>query len=170
MADFEKGLYLIPEHMHDQVRDWVTKGTPHPRSMGEFLKAVLCNELVNSVHMADDKNRAALVGWARFLYDYLPSPAWGSLEKLDAWHSRIGEPGVFAMVGYIMDDDDLQEKVVKIASDPWKPPEQKAEMVATLVLDETELDSAFDLSQDSKLPMLSPLDWIKVVKRFSKRT
>lgn len=52
---------------------------------GDFLMAVLENDLRRACERADDVNRATLANYVQFLYNYAPSPAWGSKEKVRAW-------------------------------------------------------------------------------------
>jgi hypothetical protein len=87
MADYRNGLHLIPEHMHDSVTQWIEEGFPHPRMMGTFFKAILSNQFVETISQADEANYHSLKGWATFLYNYMPSPAYGSYENLLKWYS-----------------------------------------------------------------------------------
>lgn len=54
---------------------------------GDFLFYVLSNNLVRSIQKADENNRAALLEIVNFIYNEIPSPAWGSKEKVEAWLS-----------------------------------------------------------------------------------
>jgi hypothetical protein len=84
--DAKMGLHLLPEHMHDAVAHWLTHHQPEPRLMGAFLRAVLCDELVDAYVSGDVPNRVALANWANWLHNYAPARCWGSLEALQAWH------------------------------------------------------------------------------------
>ena len=51
---------------------------------------MLTNDLVGAYSRADSENRAAMGTWASWLYNYCPSAAWGSREKVAAWcESRL---------------------------------------------------------------------------------
>lgn len=89
----EKAMLVLPEHMREGVRIWVTRGLPHPRDMGIFFRAVLLNDLRAAVLGADDKNRAALNAWVLFVYNDIHSDAHGTMEKLFAWSERGGAIG-----------------------------------------------------------------------------
>ncbi len=52
------------------------------------MRAVLTNNLVEAFACADCENHTAMGHWAMWLYNDVPSPAWGSAEKLDAWYAR----------------------------------------------------------------------------------
>jgi hypothetical protein len=52
---------------------------------GSFLCAVLCNDLKESLGCADDENTASLQALVAYLYNEVPSAAWGSPEKFTAW-------------------------------------------------------------------------------------
>ncbi len=78
---------LIPEPMHHAVHAWVELG----RRPGHFLTAVLENNLAQAVSHADEQNQAAIVGWVRFVYNYLPSGCWGSPAIMDQWAEGANE-------------------------------------------------------------------------------
>lgn len=77
---------IIPEHMHGAVSRYVMHGI----SPGQFLTAVLSNDLMEAFGRADDDNAAAMHGWVRFLYNYMPSQSKGSPEAFRAWINRGG--------------------------------------------------------------------------------
>jgi hypothetical protein len=52
---------------------------------GDFLRAVLRNDLVNAMERADDECAAAMRDIAQFLELEVPYLAWGSEEKVQAW-------------------------------------------------------------------------------------
>ena len=78
---------LIPEHCRDGMRQWIEQG----EQPGDFLSAVLCNNLSRAVGRADGVNRAALHNYVKFLYNDIPSAAWGSWEACRAWAARFGK-------------------------------------------------------------------------------
>jgi hypothetical protein len=57
---------------------------------GDFMRAVLENDLVESVQRADPTNRLLLRQWAQFLLGDVPREAWGSHRKVNLWIK--GEP------------------------------------------------------------------------------
>ncbi len=81
----------LPEHMRDGVKNYLEHGVPP----GDFLHAVLCNNLVESYGRADSTNQAHMRDWADFMYNEMPIGSWGSKENVAAWimaHSSKGIP------------------------------------------------------------------------------
>lgn len=74
----------IPEHMLDRLRAYIETGCP----VGDFLTAVLCNDLREACSRADDHNVRNLAAYVVYLYNEAPSPCWGSPEKHAAWIER----------------------------------------------------------------------------------
>ncbi len=84
-----RGLAAIPDGMHEAIHFWVMYG----RQPGDFLTAVLTNDLFGAVRRGDDQNAAALQGWVRLLYNYCPIFCYGSPEKVAAWAAHRGLAG-----------------------------------------------------------------------------
>ena len=83
-ADLAEGLTkypAIPHYMHAGIRTYVVD---HIAS-GDFLMALLTNNLSEAVGRADEQNRAALSDWVLLLYNDVPSACWGNPEKVAAW-------------------------------------------------------------------------------------
>lgn len=57
----------------------------HGLSTGDFLRAVLSNNLQHSLFWADKENRSSLFEIVRLCHYEIPSPCWGSPEKVKAW-------------------------------------------------------------------------------------
>ena len=74
----------LPYHMRDVARDYIEKGY----LPGDFLMAVLCNNLVEAFGQADEANSHSLRDWAQWLYNDVPEDAWGSLEKVRAYAAK----------------------------------------------------------------------------------
>lgn len=85
-SQIDAGAHLIPAHMVDAVRRYVLRGIPP----GSFLTALLSNDFMGAVGKADDENQRALIGWARFLYNYVPNGCHGSPEHVAAWIEKGG--------------------------------------------------------------------------------
>jgi hypothetical protein len=56
--------------------------------VGHFVTAVLENDLKQAILRADPDSLAALKRIVLFCYNDIPSPAWGSPEKIQAWLSN----------------------------------------------------------------------------------
>lgn len=85
MSDYREGLYLLPEHMRSSIRQWIEAPLP-PELLGDFLGAVLSNDLIGAFGFADYINKASMQEWATFLYNYAPSQCHGSPGALQAWY------------------------------------------------------------------------------------
>lgn len=85
---------LIPEHMREGVDNWILHGLPY---CGDFLAAVVCNDLREAVERADDVNRGRLADYVRFFYNYAPSGCWGSKERFDRWVRHGGLLGLTSL-------------------------------------------------------------------------
>lgn len=77
----QKGLYLVPEHMHNGVSMYLLYGA----EPGSFLFNVMSNNFTGSVNNADHINKAHLLDWAEFVYNHVPINARGSHEKVREW-------------------------------------------------------------------------------------
>ena len=66
---------------------YVENGTPP----GEFLFAVLSNDLKESFGKADLENRRDMFEIVSFCYNYIPIECWGSEEKVNAWLEKKAE-------------------------------------------------------------------------------
>lgn len=55
------------------------------RPTGDFLRAVLENNLMEAFGRADIFNRGRIFEICQFIYNELPSNSHGSKEKVDAW-------------------------------------------------------------------------------------
>lgn len=52
---------------------------------GSFLKCVLSNDLFGAIGRADDEHIETLPLICRFIYNRVPSPAWGSPTRVHMW-------------------------------------------------------------------------------------
>jgi hypothetical protein len=61
------------------------------RPTGDFLRAVLENNLMESFGQADDENRNTLFEICSYVYNDMPAVCHGSPEKVDAWLAKKRE-------------------------------------------------------------------------------
>ena len=94
MADliFDGEYANIPEGTQSALLWYVTTGQP----VGDFLHAVLCNDLQGAYAHADDENARALRSIVRWVFNRAPSSCWGSLNHVRAWQGRHGQKGEHA--------------------------------------------------------------------------
>lgn len=62
----------------------------HGDQVGDFLSAVISNELVEAAGRADAENIVILHVYAAFLHNVAPGASWGSREAMRSWRG-IGE-------------------------------------------------------------------------------
>ena len=67
---------MIPELTLDALDRYVN----HRLQPGGFLTAVLSNDLFGAVGKADSYNKLALTDICQYIYNEVPSNAWGSYE------------------------------------------------------------------------------------------
>lgn len=72
---------LLPEGLRDGMRRYIEHGI----LPGDFLQAVLRNDLVDAVLRADATSAHTMYGIACFMNGEAPETCWGSREKMEAW-------------------------------------------------------------------------------------
>ena len=75
---------LLPGHMVQPMIDYFEKGWPP----GDFLRAVLENDLVEAVGRADSINQISLHSYVMWLYWHVPGRpegGWGSPAAVNKW-------------------------------------------------------------------------------------
>ncbi len=83
---------MIPAHTKAALDRYVE----HRLQPGGFLTAVLSNDLFGAVAKADSENRAALADIVVYIYNNIPSDAWGSRDTVWKWcenkfYDRVAE-------------------------------------------------------------------------------
>lgn len=73
--------HKIPADTIRTINDYVEKGY-HP---GGFVTSVLSNNLKMSFSSADVHNRNAMFEIVKYLYNEIPSVAWGSPKEVEEW-------------------------------------------------------------------------------------
>lgn len=73
--------FYIPERMIGGLRRYVDNRIPP----GDFLQAVICNDLVEACGRADAENARNLPAYVAWLYNEAPRPCWGSRDAMEAW-------------------------------------------------------------------------------------
>jgi hypothetical protein len=74
----------IPDDMVGGIERWI-KFSVNP---GNFLTAVMENNLREAVGRGDAVNQRLLPNYVQFFYNYAPAQCWGSPEKVKAWAER----------------------------------------------------------------------------------
>ena len=73
--------YSIPERMRGSITRYIENRV----IPGDFLQAVICNNLSEAVGRADDENIKNLPAYCNFFYNHAPFECWGSPEKMATW-------------------------------------------------------------------------------------
>lgn len=71
----------VPEHILPGIARYLSRGI----IPGSFLEAMLTNDLRGVMQTADDINAKHLPAIWSFLYNNIPSSAWGSRDNLLKW-------------------------------------------------------------------------------------
>lgn len=91
--DLEKGFRYeddydqIPAHMRGAIERYIIERL----KPGDFLTAVICNDLSETVARADSENRRLIPIYVRWFYNYAPGLCWGTKAKMNAWLNRDPE-------------------------------------------------------------------------------
>ena len=89
-ADFEFYGKKIPERLHDGLTNYLEHHVP----CGDFLTAILENDLREACGRADDENMWLIPVIVAYLYNEAPSTSWGSLGKVRDWLAKyVDEEG-----------------------------------------------------------------------------
>jgi len=89
LPGFKQNLSMVPEH----IREGIALYVEHGRIPGDFLCAVISNDLFQALGRADHINRHALHEISAFIYTYTPSACFGSEKKMTAWSEHNGLQG-----------------------------------------------------------------------------
>jgi hypothetical protein len=81
LRKFEFHGMHVPEHDHGGLVRYLSQGVPP----GDFLTAVLQNDLREALGRADDTNMHALPAIVAWLYNNAAAGSWGSRERFDDW-------------------------------------------------------------------------------------
>ena len=84
MESFRFREFAIPDYMTGGLERYIEHGI----DPGDFLTAVICNNLVEACAAADDTNLRNIPAYAAYLYNRAPRECWGSREKMQQWMQR----------------------------------------------------------------------------------
>jgi len=80
----------LPPHIRGGVKRYIEEGI----LPGDFLQAVICNNLKESFMCADEINTQRMWSIVNFFYNEAPANCWGSKERMILWHySRFFKTG-----------------------------------------------------------------------------
>jgi hypothetical protein len=81
IKSFSFRRFVIPKNMHEGILAYVN----HHREPGEFLRAVLSNNLTDAVKCSDETNLWLLPVYVSFFYNNIPAAAHGSALNVARW-------------------------------------------------------------------------------------
>lgn len=82
MYKFQK--YYIPDRMMDGIERYIKYGV----IPGDFLKAIICNDLKEAIGQADDENINNLPAYVGYFYNEAPADCWGNHKKMIVWVNK----------------------------------------------------------------------------------
>ena len=80
----------LPQRLREPVKRYIEEGA----MPGDFLNAVICNNLVYAFSRADDEMAEKLEEIAFWAYNHIPSRAFGSHKKMIQWNQERGLKGL----------------------------------------------------------------------------
>lgn len=88
---YRKTVGRLPEQMQFSFAHWVFFGV---NIGGNFMNAIISNDLVEAYGRADLGNQAAMQIYATWLYNDAPRGSWGDKDTLSKWAEAGGVLGV----------------------------------------------------------------------------
>ena len=79
-----RAVYYMKLSTKDSLDRYVNGCIP----TGDFLRAVLANDLREAFGRADAENIATMFQIVSYCWNEIPGNCWGSYEKVDAWLER----------------------------------------------------------------------------------
>ena len=73
--------FYIPDRMMGGIERYIDNGV----LPGDFLTAIIHNNLKEAVTRADDENLRNLPAYVAYFYNNAPAPCWGSEEAMKQW-------------------------------------------------------------------------------------
>lgn len=88
----EEHISLNPDlKIRDDIKESLDAWANNGFMPGDFLKAVLENDLMKAMGLADSYNRATMFQICSYIYNKLPGPCHGSREIMNDWAERFEE-------------------------------------------------------------------------------
>ncbi len=84
LVGYKLGEFYIPKRMMGGISRYINQGV----LPGEFLQAVICNDLREACGKADDENIANLPAYVAYFYNEVPANCWGSRKTMQEWVQR----------------------------------------------------------------------------------
>lgn len=81
MAFYEFQEYYIPDYMGGGIERYIQQGV----IPGDFLQAIITNDLKEAVGKADITNIKNLPAYVAYFYNEAPMGCWGSKKQMEDW-------------------------------------------------------------------------------------
>ena len=72
-------------YIRDEMIEAIGRYVDHGIGPGDFLCAVICNNLREAIGCADDENLDNLPAFVAYFHNEVPGPCWGSTLKMTEW-------------------------------------------------------------------------------------
>ncbi len=83
LKPYINGQYGIPDYTFSAIKRYVEARIP----VGDFLYAVLTNDLGSAIAHADENNKLKLDKIVSFVYNEIPARCWGNKKRVKEWLS-----------------------------------------------------------------------------------
>ncbi len=98
-----------PTNIRPDIRAALDRYAEHGLPVGDFLQAVLANDLMDAIGRADDYNRATLYDICCYVHNDMPSACHGSRQAYREWvAAKFGDPNRTAEAHIGPDDEGRQ--------------------------------------------------------------
>jgi hypothetical protein len=108
LNDFRHHGLHVPEHLHNAIRAYID----NHRVPGDFLQAVICNNLMNAASRADSQSLPNLLAIVSYFYNEAPGNCWGSKEQMEWWASLPVRRALWDRYETYFIDQDYDEDVL----------------------------------------------------------
>ena len=73
--------FYIPDRMMESIKRYIEHGI----KPGDFLSAIISNDLREAVGRADDENIKNIPAYVSYFYMEAPASCWGSFKNMQNW-------------------------------------------------------------------------------------
>lgn len=80
---------MNPQRVSIECLDGLRRYLHHGVKPGDFLTAVISNDLREAVGRADNNNMEIIPAYVYIMYNHFPRGSWGSPENMTAWINHI---------------------------------------------------------------------------------
>lgn len=86
MMGFRDGIFRFKEwYIPGRMMKGIERYVEERILPGDFLQAIICNDLKETIGRADDENLRNIPAYVAFFYNETPATCWGSEIKMNNW-------------------------------------------------------------------------------------